>query len=71
MSARNVEFVTWHTGREFGKTHLSVKNDDRAVMFCGAPAPRIGRISRTDDWGGPIDQLCRSCLKEYAKGSHD
>lgn len=61
----DVGWVSWRQGRSgFGAIHLAQPGSD--VTLCRVAIPNVGRVVR-NQYAAAIEDLCRNCLKEYAK----
>lgn len=57
-------YVSWRVDRNIGQVHLEIAPEQLA---CEVPIPTVGRVNRETDYMGPLDGLCKNCLREYAK----
>lgn len=65
----NAGWVSWRVGRTgFGAIHLE-RPAQAGITLCDLLVPSVGRVVRNQDVAA-IEDLCRNCLKEYARGAH-
>lgn len=61
----DVSWVSWRDRHGFGRIHLE-RRLATPMTLCGLFVPRYARIVVRNQESAAIEDLCKSCLKEYA-----
>lgn len=65
----DVGWVSWRTSNGFGRIHLMHPDTTATLCYVAIPnATPFVRVVR-DQESAAIEDICRSCLSEYAKGA--